>query len=193
VTRATAASRDRVVDSVVSAFATDPAFQFFFPDPTTFVDRATTFAGHLFDRRVGRGTIWIIDGGSSVAMWDEPADAADEQREDGLTLELPTDCLARLDAYHAALQSALPSGKFWYLGVLATHPDRRSRGWGRAVIVPALELAVEAGVPAYLETTNPNNIDFYQRAGWKTATSLRVDSLDIWVMRWLGKQDTASS
>jgi hypothetical protein len=61
------------------------------------------------------------------------------------------------------------------------------------VIVPALELAVEAGLPAYLETTNPNNIDFYQRAGWETATSLRVDSLDIWVMRWLGKHGTASS
>jgi GNAT superfamily N-acetyltransferase len=193
VTRATPASRDRVVDTVVTAFVYDPAFRFFFPDSASFVDRATTFARHLFDKRVGRGTIWIIDGGTSVAMWDEPADVAHEPRDDDdLALRLPTDCLARLTTYHAAVHSALPSGKFWYLGILATHPDGRGRRWGRMVMTPALDLAAEAGIAAYLETTNPKNIDLYRAAGWEIAATLRLDSLAIWVMNWVAKQPQGS-
>jgi hypothetical protein len=86
VTLATPESRDRVVDTVVTAFAADPAFQFFFPTPPVSWISRQTFVRHLFDKRVGRGTIWVIDGGTSVAMWDEPADAADERRDDGPTL-----------------------------------------------------------------------------------------------------------
>jgi GNAT superfamily N-acetyltransferase len=188
VMRATPAARDRVVDTVVTAFAADPAFRFFFPDPDSFVDQATIFAGHLFDKRVERGTIWIVDGGMSVAMWDEPADAS---RDDEPALR--ADSLARLTAYHAAVQNAMPAEKFWYLGILATHPDGRGRRLGRMVMEPALDLAAEAGMPAYLETTNSNNLDFYRRAGWATSATLQVDSLAIWVMNWLGRQDAQSS
>jgi GNAT superfamily N-acetyltransferase len=192
VTRATPASRERVVDTVVTSFAADPAFRFFFPDPANFVDYATTFARNLFDKRVDRGTIWIIEEGMSVAMWDEPA-ARVEPLGDDSALRLPSDCVARLDTYHGAIQKALPSEQFWYLGILATHPDRKGRGWGRAVMGPALELAAQAKLPAYLETTNPANIDFYRTAGWEINESITVDSLAIWVMRWLGEQDAASS
>jgi ribosomal protein S18 acetylase RimI-like enzyme len=193
VTRATRASRERVVDTVVTAFAADPAFRFFFPDAASFVDQATTFTGHLFDKRVDRGTIWIIDGGTSVAMWDEPSGAADESLGDDSALRLPANCIGRLDAYHTAVRKALPSEQFWYLGILATHPTGRGRGWGRMVMAPALELAAEAGLPAYLETTNPQNIGLYRRAGWEIRESITVDSLAIWVMNWLGTQDAASS
>jgi GNAT superfamily N-acetyltransferase len=189
VTRATPASRNRVVETVVMAFAADPAFRFLFPDPASFADQAMTFAEHLYDSRVDRGTIWIIDGGMSVAMWDGPA--GDEPPGDDSALPLPADCLARLDAYHAAVQAALPPGQFWYLGILATHPNCRGRGWGRAVMLPALELAAEAGLPAYLETTNPDNVGLYMKVGWEITTSLHVDSLAVWVMKWLGKQDAS--
>jgi GNAT superfamily N-acetyltransferase len=183
VTRATPAARDRVVETVVTAFANDPAFGYFFPDRQTFVDHATTFARYLFDRRVQRGTIWIVDGGTSVAMWDEPG-AGDDPGDDGPTLRLPAAALARLDAYHAAVENALPAERFWYLGILATHPDAKGRRWGRLVMTPALELAADAGLPAYLETTNPNNVRLYQGVGWEVTTSLRVTALPIWVLRW---------
>ena len=187
VMRATSTARDRVVGTVVTAFAADPAFRFFFPDPGSFVDQATIFAGHLFDKRVDRGTIWIVEGGMSVAMWDEPADAPRDDEP-----ALPADSLARLTAYHATVQDAMPAEKFWYLGILATHPDGRGRRLGRMVMEPALDLAAEAGMPAYLETTNPNNVDFYRRAGWATSATLQVESVEIWVMNWLGKQDAQS-
>jgi hypothetical protein len=130
VTRATLASRERVVDTVVTAFAADPAFRFFFPDSASFVAHATTFARHLFDRRVDRGTIWIIDEG----MWSR--------------------C-----------------------------------GTSRQVMSCP---ATTRRLPAFLETTNPNNIGLYRKAGWEIRESITVDSLAIWVMSWLGLQDASS-
>jgi hypothetical protein len=59
-------------------------------------------------------------------------------------------------------------------------------------MLPALDLAAEAGLPAYLETTNPNNVELYTKLGWDIARTLRVDSLAVWVMNWMGKQETAS-
>jgi hypothetical protein len=59
-------------------------------------------------------------------------------------------------------------------------------------MVPALDLAAEAELPAFLETTNPDNVEFYKKIGWEISASLRVDSLAIWVMSWLGRQDAAA-
>jgi hypothetical protein len=93
VTRATGADRDRVVETVVAAFATDPAFRFFFPDDDTYAEHAGVFAGHLFDKRVDLGTVWIVDGGSAVAMWQPPIAVADAP-----ALDLPDDVLASTSA-----------------------------------------------------------------------------------------------
>jgi ribosomal protein S18 acetylase RimI-like enzyme len=184
VTRATPDIRQRVVGTVVAAFAADPAFRYFFRDGGEFTAQATTFAGHLFDKRVTTGTVWVIDGGASVAMWDPP-DPADPHGEatSAKAPQLPPATLARLDAYDVAVHQALPRTPHWYLGVLATHPASAGQRWGRAVMVPGLASATSAGLPAYLETTNPDNVDLYRRAGWDVTATFTIDAISVWVMR----------
>ncbi|SNT45627.1 Predicted acetyltransferase [Asanoa hainanensis] len=179
VERATAAHRQQVVETVVAAFDQDPAFRYFFRDPLTRDAEAAEFAGHLFDLRVAPGTTWVIDGGLSLAMWDAPASwSADEPK-----LAVSDEALARLDDYHRAVQGFFPRGEpFWYLGVLATHPSAAGRRLGRAVMRPGLEAAAEAGLPAYLETTNKGNVALYERAGWRVSGSTHLDDLPIWVL-----------
>ena len=182
IARATSEARERVVETVVSAFASDPAFRFFFADETTFDEQATAFAGYLFDKRVKHGTVWIIDDAAAVAMWDAPRTSEDASAND-YQLDLPDGTLKRLDRYDAVVHGALPSSPHWYLGILATHPDHAGRGWGRLVMTAGLDRAAAAGQPAYLETTNENNVALYQRAGWQVTETLAVDDLPIWVMR----------
>lgn len=184
VTRATPDARRRTVETVVSAFAADPAFRYFFRDGGAFAAQATMFAGHLFDRRVRSGTVWVIDGGASVAMWDGPGPAdPHSEPSPAMALQLPSETLARLEAYDAAVHMALPSTPHWYLGVLATHPRSAGRRWGRAVMAPGVASATSAGLPAYLETTNPDNVALYRRAGWEVTASITVEALSVWVMR----------
>jgi GNAT superfamily N-acetyltransferase len=185
IAQATPAARERVVETVVSAFPADPAFRYFFAEKATFEEQAAVFTGYLFDQRVDHGTVWVIENGVAVAMWDPPAsaDSAVAIGHEPNTLDLPEATLKRLDRYDAAVYAALPSTPHWYLGILATHPDYAGRGWGRLAMTTGLDRAVAAGLPAYLETTNEGNVDLYRRAGWRVTEATAVDGLQIWVMR----------
>jgi GNAT superfamily N-acetyltransferase len=187
VVQATPADRERVVATVVAAFRADPAFRYFFPDEATFDDQAAAFAEHLFGRRVNRGTVWVVGGGAAVTMWDAPGqDPADPVS----TLDLPPRSRARLEHFDAVVGAALPAQPFWYLGVVATHPDHAGRRLGRSLIAAGLNRAAAAGLPAYLETANPRNVDRYRGVGWEVVA--QVDpGLPVWVMRHAGRTGEA--
>jgi GNAT superfamily N-acetyltransferase len=179
---ATAADRDRVVDTVVTAFRADPAFRFFFPDESTYDRQAAAFAGHLFDRRVGRGTVWVLADGAAVTMWDPPGD---DPADSVSTMDLSPDAKARLENFDTVVGAALPPGPFWYLGVVATHPRHAGRRLGRSLMAVGLERAAADGLPAYLETANPRNVDRYAGVGWEVVASVDA-GLPVWIMRHAG-------
>lgn len=186
VRRATRGDRDRVVETFMAAFEADPALRYFFP-AEEYAAHGPAFAGWLFDRRVDAGTVWVVDDGASIALWDGPA-RPDRVVPAVPALELPDGARSRLDAYDAAVHHHLPTAPHWYLGVLATHPDRAGQRLGRAVMAAGLAEAARDGLPAYLETTNPGNVEVYQRAGWEIAARTAVPGLvdesllDVWVM-----------
>ncbi|MFV2017128.1 GNAT family N-acetyltransferase [Micromonospora sp. LOL_023] len=185
VTAATAADRTRVVDSLVAAFIDDPVLRHLFPDHASYPTYAGAFFGLLFDRRVPHGTVWTIGGGAAVAMWQRP-DAADNDDTEILAPLLPADVLERVRRYDLAVHAALPATPFWYLGVLGTHPERTRQGWGRAVMRVGLSRAAADGVPAILETSNPDNVEMYRRAGWQVTRQMAADPLTIWIMEHSG-------
>ena len=162
IARATRADRDQVVATVVAAFVADPAYRYFFPDDGTYEVHATTFTEYLFDKRVDLGTVWIAAGGAVAALWDPP-----DKPNPGGRPDLPDDVLARIDRYDATVHPMLPTDPHWYLGVLATHPDQAGKRWGRRVMAAGVTTAHADGLPAYLETTNPSNVDLYEREGWQ--------------------------
>jgi ribosomal protein S18 acetylase RimI-like enzyme len=188
ITLATPADRERVIGSLVAAFANDPVLRHLFPDDATYPRYAAAFFGHLFDKRVRQKTIWTIGRGGSVAMWDAPAAKDAPATEDGppdasLATLLPADALARVNSYDEALHAALPPTPFWYLGVLGTHPDHAGRRWGHAVMRAGLRRAAEDGLPAILETGNPANVEVYRRAGWEVLHAVPAEPLTIWIMQ----------
>jgi GNAT superfamily N-acetyltransferase len=178
---ATPADRDRVVDTVVRAFVADPAFRHFFPDDDAYAREAAAFAGWLFDRRVGHGTVWVADDGAAVSMWEHPYPAS-AVPEAGLELAVPAAVRARLDHYERTVHGVLPAQPYWYLGVLATAPEQSGRGLARAVMTPGLAKAAEAGVPSVLETTNPANLALYGHLGWREHASAAVGAMTVWVL-----------
>jgi GNAT superfamily N-acetyltransferase len=185
VSQALAQDRSRVVETVVAAFAGDPAFRHFFSDDLTYGASASKFAGWLFDKRVGHGTVWLVDGGNAVAMWDPPrgTDSAPGAPDVPDGPDLPPDALARLRAYDSAVHPLLPRTPFWYLGVVATHPDHAGQKLGRLAMQPGLDRARNAGLPAYLETTTARNVEVYRSVGWEIADTISVDGVDVRVMR----------
>ncbi|MFY1693181.1 GNAT family N-acetyltransferase [Plantactinospora sp. WMMB782] len=181
ITIATPADRTRVVSSLVAAFSRDPVLRYLFPDEDTYPRSAAAFFGHLFDRRVSKGTIWTIERGASTAIWESPTGDHDSSDED-LAAVLAPDALARVRGYTRTVHAAMPAAPFWYLGVLGTHPDSAGRRWGRAVMAAGLRRAAADGLPAVLETSNPVNLEVYRRAGWQVVGTV-TEPLPTWIMR----------
>ncbi|SDT59484.1 hypothetical protein SAMN04489716_4741 [Actinoplanes derwentensis] len=179
------ADRERVVATMVAAFERDPVLRFLFPSDEDYPRHAAAFFGHLFDKRVGKGAIWTADGGLAAAIWEPPGEdepVASASKESTAIAELPGDARERMRRYDDAVHAAFPSRPYWYLGVLGTHPAAAGRRLGRTVMAEGLRRAAADGLPAYLETSTPGNVDLYRGAGWEVVAEVN-DPLPIWIMQ----------
>ena len=62
----------------------------------------------------------------------------------------------------------------YYLLILAATQGNRGRGIGSALMQPVLERCDAEGVPAYLESANPQNQPFYRRYGFEIREEMRL-------------------
>jgi GNAT superfamily N-acetyltransferase len=61
-----------------------------------------------------------------------------------------------------------------YLSLLATDPGRRGGGVGMRLLAGTLDAVDAAGLPAYLESTNPANVDRYRSVGFERYGSFEL-------------------
>ncbi|MFP5218992.1 MAG: GNAT family N-acetyltransferase [Actinomycetes bacterium] len=74
----------------------------------------------------------------------------------------------------AVLERHRPEAPHWYLEVLGAVPHARGTGSGRRVVEPVLAGCDDAGLTAYLESSNPRNWPFYERLGFVRGEPLPV-------------------
>jgi GNAT superfamily N-acetyltransferase len=172
--RATRADEDRCTAALVTAFAVDPVWGPALPvvagrDPfwRFFVRNAT-------DHR----SAWLIGDGQAVAIWSEPGvvelDESGEAALERLVVEhfgpaapAIVEVLDQLDAVH-------PTEPHHYLSLLATHDDHRGQGLGMALLAENLRAIDAVGQPAYLESTNPANLERYASVGFEPRDEMVV-------------------
>ncbi|UFS98083.1 GNAT family N-acetyltransferase [Nocardia huaxiensis] len=60
-----------------------------------------------------------------------------------------------------------PREPHWYLAFIGTLPSARGKGFGQALLHSRLERCDAEGVPAYLESSKPDNVPYYERFGFE--------------------------
>jgi GNAT superfamily N-acetyltransferase len=164
-----------VVATVAAAFATDPAWAFILGED--YERLAAHFVTALFDLRVAARNVWVSEDLAAVAMWDGPARghhagahaASVWARYRALAGE---EAFGRLASYNAAVAAVSVPEPHWYLGVLATHPQRQREGLATAVLAPVLDEADRLGLACALETSTAENRRFYERRGFAEARDI---------------------
>ncbi|WP_205650232.1 GNAT family N-acetyltransferase [Actinoplanes solisilvae] len=121
------------------------------------------------------------EGAQAYSLAGDDASHATPSGSD-LSQLLPADAYRRMCDYDDAVHAAMPAEPFWYLGVLGTHPDHTGRRWAQAVMHAGLDRAAADGLPAVLETSNPANVEFYRRAGWRVVNEI-ANPIPIWIMQ----------
>ena len=184
---ATASDAETVGRVLAEGFGEDPVLGWVFEQPERAAKLHAFFGFLAHHALVPLGATFVGDG--ACAAWTPP-DAAPWPEERGTRFEavLAEHCtpgdLERLQALDAAQAAFHPSEPHWYLGVTAVEPEHQGRGLGSAVLTHSLEVVDAARLPAYLESTNPRNVSFYERHGFAVIRAIPVSGgPDLTAMR----------
>ena len=92
--------------------------------------------------------------------------------------------LRRFMDMDAAEYAKRPREPHFYLAILGVLPSRQGTGLGSALLGHTLSRLDEAGMPAYLENSNPANTPLYERHGFRVfdKISLRGGGPTEWCM-----------
>lgn len=163
---------DHLLDLTSEVFFDEAVLSWVIPDPVArrddirrlFTDslRQTVEAGEL--------VLAITPEGEAigVSFWHEISShsktTSDPVASDGAGSSDPR--TRRLHVAATATSARQPSAPHLYLSAMATHPDFRGRGAGKAVLDFGLTWALERDLPVYLEASTPQNRRLYLRHGF---------------------------
>ena len=163
---------DPVTATVASAFFDDPVWSWVFPEPSLRMAQFAAWWPLLVTGGIANGTLWTTPDYESVAIWTPPGGHKmlpdDEVRVPGLLAELVGDRIGTVFEGLALFGTHdVRDEPHWYLGVLATHTAHRGQRIGMDVLRENLRMVDEAGLPAYLESSNPVNDARYRAVGFE--------------------------
>jgi GNAT superfamily N-acetyltransferase len=189
---------ERAGAGLARAFARDPLFAHMLPD----VDARRRLFPWFFTTcvRYGchRGEAWgIVDGleGELIgtAFWirlpdpdvtSQRLEAAGFGAASAVLGEAAWGRFLAVNRYMDEIQARVAPPPCLYLVQLGVNPDRQGRGFGGLLLRRFLAAAEDAGLAAYLGTSEPNNLGFYRRHGLAVvADEVEPDSgLRFWVL-----------
>ena len=166
------ADLDEVTNIVTLAFATDPLWSVALARPDGRIDHQGAFWRFMIGGALRYPETWLTEGGEATSVWIPPGEIEMSSEQDdrvrefvfeqlGPTAEKCIELMARFDAAHPRDEP------HYYLSFVATHPDHRGYGIGTRLLAQNLAIIDEQHLPAYLESSNPENNDRYRGLGFE--------------------------
>ncbi len=180
---------------LASAFGSDPAFLYAFPDEA----RRQKALCWLFERLVRctitSGQVLTTASRAGVALWLGPERHSLPSwglLRAGLG-RFPLACgwsafarFLRLAEQTRRLHAQAVHGPHWYLFALAVQPGCQRQGVGKALLSYLLAQADSSVLPCYLDTANPANLLYYAAYGFEVIgerqVATREETLTLWGM-----------
>ena len=166
-----------VIDVLKIAFIADPATRWVWPDPQKYLSHFSSFAKAFGGKAFEYESAHYVGNYSGAALWLPPnvypdvdlltallqSSGSDESKKDG------PEILEKMSRYH-------PHEPHWYLPLLGVDPLHHGKGLGSALIQHVIGMCDRDNKFAYLESSNPKNIQFYERHGFKLLGTIQVNT-----------------
>ena len=175
------ADEAKAIATIALAFATDPMMRWSFADDAVYRDVAPKFIRAFGGRAFTHGTADATENFEAVGLWLPPNTEPDgrammeifeklertsEEQRDGQGL------FEQMEHFH-------PKEPHWYLPLIGTDPVHHGKGYGADLMAHAIWRCDESRMPAYLESSNPANVPFYERYGFKVMGKIQQGSSPV--------------
>jgi ribosomal protein S18 acetylase RimI-like enzyme len=167
------------------AFFDDPVMRWMLPDADLRRRKLhRLFAALTRYHHLARGGVEVAPNGDGIgaALWDPPGQwqtsRIDELRAmPGLLLAFGASLRRGLEV-EELMKEAHPEEPHWYLAVIGSDPTVRGKGFGQALMRSRLDRCDAEHAPAYLESSNPDNVPYYERFGFEVTGEIKLPSRD---------------
>jgi ribosomal protein S18 acetylase RimI-like enzyme len=160
--------QSRLITAMSLAFSTDPAVRWMYPAPETYLEYFPQFVSAFGGRAFESGTAHFIGDVQAVALWLPPDIQPDEEALMNLFQRtVPEQNQQALFSMFEQMGDYHPHEPHWYLPLIGVDPIQQRKGYGSMLLEHALKVCDEEQMPAYLESSNPENIPLYQRHGFE--------------------------
>ena len=175
-----------------AAFARDPGFDWIARRGPRRAEGLERFFFWLLQvRAIPFGEVWLANDGSVAAAWlppDVPATAGGLMEQIRLLPMFLRLCglprMARGSAMADAMEKHHPHARHYYLAFIAVAPRLQGMGLGSAILEATLKRADDAGLPAYLENSNPKNTRLYERHGFVRQQNIAPPAAPPLIAMW---------
>lgn len=162
-----------VRDTLVDGFFGDPYFRWQYPDDDSYPALAADWFGLIADIFFSRGHTYLVDDGAAAAIFIPPdvplAEDADYARVYELLAkqcgeERANEIIGVLAVMGGHEPTDLPHFQCVYI---ACRSASRGCGYGAEVMRRVTGVCDAEGLGAYLVSSNPRNVTFYEREGYE--------------------------
>lgn len=166
---------ERAVNTQLASFIADPVMRWMWPEAHDFITHFPAlvegFGGGAFANDVAD----VSEDFSGGALWLPPGVLPDGPALERLineTVKEPArseilSVLEQMDESH-------PKAEHWHLAFIGVDAAHQGNGVGAALMRHRLAVIDDHKVHAYLESSNPRNLPFYQRHGFEIIREIQV-------------------
>ncbi|WP_307789356.1 GNAT family N-acetyltransferase [Mycolicibacterium baixiangningiae] len=164
------------------AFYDDPVMNWVLPDDAArtrgLKHMFATMARHHFLRGGGVDVAEAGAGVGAAALWDPPGRWKPTRLEEWLMMPAFVRAFGSRVAHGQQVAELMkehhPEEPHWYLAIIGSDPTVRGTGFGQALMRSRLDRCDAEYAPAYLESSNPDNIPYYERFGFTVTGELTL-------------------
>ncbi|MBI1210320.1 MAG: GNAT family N-acetyltransferase [Alphaproteobacteria bacterium] len=172
--------RDKALDIFTMAFVDDPVMRWLMPESSSYLKNLGAAQASLGGRALLHETAHCLEDGSAAAFWLPPNVGPDEEAMAAFIEHVPSEkvrgdifgLVEQMGKYH-------PQEPHWYLAVLGVDVHSQGKGLGSVLMKHALTRVDREKLPAYLESSNPRNIPFYERHGFEVIGRIQAGSSPV--------------
>lgn len=176
---ASRAEAPAVLDTLTLAFVADPVFRYWWPSAVSYLRTWPSFALAMGEQSFDHQTALIYGEGAAVSMWLPPGVEADPAQLASLDLS-GTDEEERIGAEVRAEQQRFhPTKPHWYLWLIGVDPAFQRQGIGSALLRHTLKACDERQEIAFLESSDPLNVPFYEQHSFSALGEIRVQDVPV--------------